>query len=181
MALFNPLNWERHDPVILDVPQGESLEGSACQTHQWENVVQSPPAVRGHWVSESAAKNPEPPKRSDPSAPIETRYYAARIDPNTGALVSLRVKPSGREILGGPANMLVAEKPKSQDGDPGDMMLPRPERIRLSHQVISSPPSPSRADRCYGCGNREQVFRRWSSRRIICFYTITLASILKRN
>lgn len=53
---------------------------------------------------------------------IETRYYAARIDPQTGALVSLKLKPSGREVLGGPANVVVAE---TADGlaSPADVMV----------------------------------------------------------
>jgi len=41
---------------------------------------------------------------------IETKFYSAKIDPVTGALVSLKTKPSGREMLGGPANVIVAEK-----------------------------------------------------------------------
>ena len=35
--------------------------------------------------------------------------------------------------------MLVAEKPKSQNGDPGDFMLPRPERTRLASSGDSKP------------------------------------------
>jgi len=86
-----------------------------------------------------AAKAPEPAKRTELPASIETKYYAARIDPNTGALTSLKLKPSGREVLGGAANVLVAEKPKSQNGDPGDFMLPRPERTRLASSSDSKP------------------------------------------
>ncbi|MGA2955407.1 MAG: hypothetical protein ABSF48_06780, partial [Thermodesulfobacteriota bacterium] len=64
-------------------------------------------------------------------ATIETRFYSARIDPANGALVSLSVKPSGREMLGGPANVLVAEK-HSGHGDPGDFVDARPKRQRLA-------------------------------------------------
>jgi hypothetical protein len=78
-----------------------------------------------------AAKAPEPAKRIELPPSIETKYYSVRIDPSTGALTSLKLKPSGREVLGGAANVLVAEKPKSQHGDPGDFMLPRPDRIKL--------------------------------------------------
>ena len=57
---------------------------------------------------------------------IETRYYRVRIDRATGALTSLKLKPSGREMLGGPANVIVAEKPKKRrSGDPGDHMVDR--------------------------------------------------------
>ncbi len=38
-------------------------------------------------------------------------------------------------MLGAPANVLVAEKPKSQNGDPGDFILARPERDRLASSL----------------------------------------------
>lgn len=64
MAVFNPLNWERHDPVILDLPQGESLEGSACQLINGK-TLSSPRlpsvSIKGFGVS---GKNPESPKRA---------------------------------------------------------------------------------------------------------------------
>jgi alpha-mannosidase len=59
---------------------------------------------------------------------IETDFYRIRIDPRTGAIVSLKLKPSGREIVRGPANVILAEKPKTQHGDPGDHMVNREER-----------------------------------------------------
>ena len=31
-ALFNPLNWERNDPVVVELPEGKSLEGAVSQT-----------------------------------------------------------------------------------------------------------------------------------------------------
>ncbi len=62
---------------------------------------------------------------------IETKFYSARIDPANGALVSLKSKPSGREMLAGPANVIVAEK-HSGSGDPGDAVNPRPKRQRLA-------------------------------------------------
>lgn len=57
-----------------------------------------------------------------------------RIDPKTGAIVSLKLKESGREILAGPANVIVAERPSHMRprSDPGDFMPPRPERSRLA-------------------------------------------------
>ena len=72
------------------------------------------------------------PTRRELAGAIETKYYTARIDPKTGALVSLRMKPSGRELLGGPANVLVAEKTDKQEGDPGDFTVNREHRIRLA-------------------------------------------------
>jgi hypothetical protein len=76
-----------------------------------------------------------PPARSRKLAlpqSIETRHYSARIDAKTGALVSLKLKPSMREVLGGPANVIVAEKPKLQTDSYADAMSWRPDRKRLA-------------------------------------------------
>jgi alpha-mannosidase len=54
-------------------------------------------------------------------------------------LVSLKLKPSGREMLGGPANVIVAEKPKPQKEDYGDFMSWRPERTRLASSSDFAP------------------------------------------
>jgi alpha-mannosidase len=64
---------------------------------------------------------------------IETKHYSAHIDSSTGAIISLKLKPSGREVFAAPANVIVAERPlhmKAHD-DPGDFMPPRSERARL--------------------------------------------------
>jgi alpha-mannosidase len=132
VALFNPLNWERHDPVMVEALQGKGLEGFDCQSIQGKTLCSLRLPSLGITGIALAAKAPEPAKAMELPSSIETKYYSARIDPNTGALASLKLKPSGREVLGGAANMLVAEKPKSQYGDPGDFMLPRPERNRLA-------------------------------------------------
>lgn len=139
VALFNPLNWERNDPLVLDLPPGKSLEGCDCQ-HLPGKTLCSPRQVSVGITSVGlAAKSPETSKASELPETIETRFYSARIDRTTGALASLKVKPSGRKVLGGPANVLVAEKPKSQHGEPGDFMLPRPERTRLGTSSESKP------------------------------------------
>ncbi|HUY14471.1 MAG TPA: hypothetical protein VMX16_12745 [Terriglobia bacterium] len=133
VALYNPLNWQRSDPVLLDLPSGKSLEGIPCQSLPGGKTLcaVSLPSVSVSSIA-LAGKAPEPSRRIEPPEAIETRHYEARIDWSTGALVGLKLKPSGREMLGGPANVIVAEKPKSQEGGPGDSMLPRPGRIRLA-------------------------------------------------
>lgn len=139
VALFNPLNWERKDPVILDLPPGKSLEGCACQSLRGKTLCSPRLPSLGITSVGLAGKAPEPSKPIELPETIETRFYSVRIDPMTGALTSLKLKPSGHEILAGPANVLVAEKPKSQHGDPGDFMLPRPERTRLGTSSDSKP------------------------------------------
>ena len=133
LVLFNPLNWERHDPVFLDLPAGQTPQKSVCQIDPNGGMLcnASLPSVgiAGMGLRSRGAAKSE--KISLPPS-IETRYYSARIDPKTGALVSLRLKPSGREVLGGPANVIVAEKPKPQKNDYGDFMSWRPDRKRLA-------------------------------------------------
>ncbi|MBZ5561607.1 MAG: hypothetical protein LAP13_04220 [Acidobacteriia bacterium] len=139
VGVFNPLNWERLDPVLLEELQGKGLEGTDCRSVNGKTLCQLRLPSLGISGVALAAKPPEPARRTELPATIETRYYSARIDPDTGALTSLKLKPSGKEILGGAGNVLVAEKPNSQHGDPGDFMLPRPERIRLGSSSDSKP------------------------------------------
>jgi alpha-mannosidase len=133
VALFNPLNWERHDPMVVELPEGKSLEGAVCQTTPEGKTLCSL-----HLLSLGVAgvalrsKSPEPSKKIELPESVETGHYTARIDRKTGALVSLKLKPSGQEVLGGPANVLVAEKPKPQKEDYGDFMSWRPDRTRLA-------------------------------------------------
>lgn len=129
-TLFNALNWKRRDPVILEagaIPAGAASEalpqGRVLCVAALEPVSLTP--------ANQASDPPRPESIPLPSA-IENNFYTARVDPRTGTIVSLKLKPSGREILGGSANLLVAEKPQKQSGDPGDHMLLRPERNRLA-------------------------------------------------
>jgi len=133
VVLFNPLNWERNDPVVMELPQGKSLGGVVCQAAAGNETLCSlrlpSLAVAGVGVE---AKSAEASKKIELPESIETRHYTARMDWTTGAVVSLKVKPSGREILGGPANVIVAEKPKPQKADYGDFISWRPDRTRLA-------------------------------------------------
>jgi alpha-mannosidase len=129
-GLFNPLSWKRNDPVVL--PLSESIEGALCQDSGGGAILcemELPAASAGAWKrsteSPAAARKIALPDR------IRTKYYDVAIDPKTGAITSLKLRSSGREILATPANVMVAEKPRLQKGDPGDFMVPRPERDRL--------------------------------------------------
>ncbi len=132
VGLFNPLNWNRTDPVALALPAGKSLDGVPCEALHDGSVLCSPrlPAfsVGGCKLSDAT---PSKSHTVETSAPIETAYYIAQIDPKTGALSSLRLKPSGRELLGGQANVIVAERPAKEEKNPGDFMASRPGRVKL--------------------------------------------------
>lgn len=147
IGLFNQLNWERHDPVALSLPAGRTIVGADSELLPDKTVlcrVAMPPMSVGGWQIEP--REATPPSRIDLPQSIETKYYSVRVDHHTGAITSIRFKKSGRELLGGPANVVVAESPKTKPGtkgpagwqeseivaNPADFMSPRSERIRLA-------------------------------------------------
>jgi len=101
-ARFNALNWQRRDFPEL----------SPCATGPGFKAVA--------------------PKQTELAATIQAKFYSARLDPATGALVSLKLKFSGRELLGGAANVIVAERPKKKIWSSADHMMERPERDRVT-------------------------------------------------
>jgi alpha-mannosidase len=132
VGVFNPANWKRSDPFVIHSPMAP--EAARSQTLGDGSVLcemELQPCSAGGWklAQPSAEKSIPLPDL------IETDHYLARVSAQSGALVSLKLKPGGREVLGAPANVLVAEKPKSQSGDPGDFILPRPERNRLASSI----------------------------------------------
>ncbi len=125
LGVYNPLSWSRRDPVALP----EAIEGVAAQrTTDGPALCQPglPACGIAAWKKGKAAAEEE----IAPPETIETTHYTVRFDRRTGALAGVALR-GGKEMLSGPANVVVAEKPKTQKGDPGDFMLPRGERIRL--------------------------------------------------
>ena len=118
-VLFNPLNWGRTDPFTYSDGAVRRVKLPSCGF--------------------GAALERDKPKEIKSPDVIETKHYSLRIDPQTGALASLKVKPSGREMLGGPANVIVAEKPKKPIGDPGDHMVNREDRVVLVNSNAMPP------------------------------------------
>lgn len=139
VTLFNPANWTRTDPLRLKLLPGTRLAGTASESAEDGTVI-----CRVEVPSTGVVGFRLEPRPADAPNPIalppiiETEFYSARVDPSTGALISLRTKPSGREMLGGPANVLVAEKHTGQ-GDPGDFTDPRPRRPRLASSSDVNP------------------------------------------
>lgn len=122
---FNSLNWHRNDPVRLPM-----AVGAACQ--QLPGSTDTLCCVELPSVGLAGVKAAEAVRPKEITLPpvIETRYYRLRINGSTGALVSLKLKSSDQELLSGPANVIVAEQPKTKLGNPGDMMVDRPDRVR---------------------------------------------------
>jgi len=135
IGLFNPLNWHRTDPVVLRLPEGVSLAGLPCELLPDGSTLCSsdmPSVSAGAWkISPHPA---EQPRAIDLPETIQSAYYSVRVDPKTGALTSLTLKHTSRELLGAPANVIVAERPArmGQRQDPGDFMPSRPSRTRLA-------------------------------------------------
>jgi alpha-mannosidase len=132
VSLFNAANWGRTDPLRLRLPASTSLAGVKCEAVGDGTTLCRLDVPALGLTGAKLKAQPAPAPRRIPLPPtIETKFYSAQVDPRTGALVSLKPKPSGRELLGGPANVLVAEQHKG-GGDPGDFTDARPKRPRLA-------------------------------------------------
>ncbi|MCC7084395.1 MAG: hypothetical protein IT427_05245 [Pirellulales bacterium] len=110
VGLFNPLNKQRSAPFLARLPEDKQLSGVACQADADGQVLcqlAMPPLSAAGLATVSAP--PQLPKKIDLPATIETAHYTAKIDSIHGALTSLKLKPSGREMLAAPI-LIVAEQ-----------------------------------------------------------------------
>ena len=128
LAVFDPVTWERSAPLALALPAGKMLKDVPCEA-AGDNRVLCSPVLKSCGVTvlplvDGAAASPVFVPLPDV---IETAFYTAKIDVKTGALVSLKLK-DGREVLRGPANVVVAEKVNRQEGDAGDFIVARDDR-----------------------------------------------------
>ena len=133
IGLFNQLNWQRNDPVALKLPAGTTLAGSNSELLPDNTIlchVDMPSMSIGGWKLEQRAA--ESPSLIDLPDTIETKYYSVHVDRQTGAITSIKYKKSGRELLAGPANVVVAERPKTKEPSPADFMPPRSGRVQLA-------------------------------------------------
>jgi len=108
-ALFNPLNWPRRDAVAVTLPEGMRPADVESQVLEDGRTT----LVRAKLSSVGLASMKLKPGQSAPKEialpkTIEMEHYLARIDPDSGALVNVKRKPSGRDVLSGPANVIVA-------------------------------------------------------------------------
>ncbi len=102
ILLFNPANWSRNEPLRLKLPLNTSISGAKCEATADGTAFCQLSVPASGIVSEKLKPSSAPhPKAIKLPATIETKFYYAKIDPVTGALMSLRTKPSDREMLGG--------------------------------------------------------------------------------
>jgi alpha-mannosidase len=111
LGLFNPSNWERDDLLELTLPAGKVVAGAAAQVLEDGKITLVETRLPSLGLRCLALKRGTPPASKEGELPetIETNFYSAKVDANTGALVSLKLKPSGRQVLGGGANVILAE------------------------------------------------------------------------
>jgi alpha-mannosidase len=131
VALFNSANWTRTDPLRLKLPGGAAIAGTACEEAGDGTTLCRLDVPAAGLVGAALESRPVVPRAVTLPQVIETPFYTARVDRVTGDLVSMRTKPSGREMLGGRGNVIVAEK-HSGKADAGDFTDPRPKRTRLA-------------------------------------------------
>ena len=128
-GLFNPLNWKRSDPVELKLPTGKRLQGVTGELLPDGSVLCQPAMPSASVAGWKLIDDPPRPAETTPlPEAIETAHYTVRIDQHTGALVSLKMHRSGRELLGGPGNVIAAERPKKKEAAPADFMAAHPDR-----------------------------------------------------
>lgn len=106
LTLFNPLGWKRSGLAELQLPARQApTEGRAQYLEDAKTVlaeIEAPAVGFAHVrLRQGAPERPRPVEPGD----IETEFYIARIDA-AGVLASLRVKPSGREMLAGACDVL---------------------------------------------------------------------------
>lgn len=131
LAVFNPLNWERNDPVELSLPSGKRISGVRCEASLADSgrvICRVKLPASGVVSLPLETGSAERPRHVQLGERIVTAYYTAMVDEKTGALTSVKLKDTGRELLAGPANIVLAESVAGILSDPGDFMLPRPQR-----------------------------------------------------
>ncbi|MHC4214062.1 MAG: glycoside hydrolase family 38 N-terminal domain-containing protein, partial [Planctomycetota bacterium] len=111
VTVFNPINWTRTQPFEINLPKGMVPAEYDFQLLDDSNTVLVNAPLRSFGLSSMKLREHSikaPLKTTLPES-IETIFYSAKIDPNTGDLISLKLKPSGRQMLVGPANTILAE------------------------------------------------------------------------
>jgi alpha-mannosidase len=126
LGVFNPSNWEREELLELVLPAGKVVVGGPAQVLEDGKTTLVGTHLPSLGLRSLALKRGTPLASKEGGLPqtIETNFYSAKVDAKTGSLLSLKLKPSGREVLGGAANVVLAEakrSPPPAELDFGDM------------------------------------------------------------
>jgi alpha-mannosidase len=126
VGIFNPMNQTRTSPFLVKLPEGTSLAGAVCQADaDGQTLCRLDLPSFGSVGVATVATSPQEAKKIDLPKTIETAFYTAKVDPKNGALASLILKSSGREMLARPV-LIVAERGFDYHDTPE-----RPNRQRL--------------------------------------------------
>lgn len=142
LSLFNPANWKREGLVEFRLPPGKTLDGAQLLEDRATALVRASLPPMG--VASLRLRDGSPAEGTAGPLPdvIENAYYRARLDPATGALASLVLKPSDREVLAAPANVVLAQirDPKQKHREAVHEVPPHTGRVtRVSSSAV--PPS----------------------------------------
>ncbi|MCP5110213.1 MAG: hypothetical protein GY953_05200, partial [bacterium] len=111
MVLFNSSSWGRNGAHEVALPAGQVPEGAETQLLEDGRIslVAAKLPAGGIRSFPTRSGKPAPGKPISLPTPIETSYYQVIVDPKTASLTSLKWKASGKELLGDPANVIMAE------------------------------------------------------------------------
>jgi len=134
LTIFNPVNWKTTGPFELQLPEGYHPVGIDWQWLEDGKTIIAQTELPSMGMKSLKLKSNPPryyPESKLPSM-IENEYYRAVVDSKTGNLTSLKLKPSGREMIhrAAAANVVVAQQrnPKPKNVSP---------RFGLAHNVSS--------------------------------------------
>ena len=139
VVLFNPLSWRREEPVAIQTPEGRGLREVPCErVPEDDGAVRCTPQLpsagyRAYRLTDRPGALETVPVPTE----IVTSSYTARIDPATGAIVSLRTGSRATESLAGPANAIVAEQERTPLA-PGDYLAARGQRYQIAASGLAT-------------------------------------------
>ncbi|MGE3268847.1 MAG: hypothetical protein AB7P40_08885 [Chloroflexota bacterium] len=140
VTVFNPLNWDRTDPVVLRTPGGRGLESIPCQPLDDPEAVLCMPSLPAFGAATfNTSERPLAPTATGLRETFETAQYSVSFDPQTGDLRSVRLKANGAELLAGPGNAIVVEG--LPDDDPGVDTLPPRARRHVTARASDTVPT----------------------------------------
>lgn len=120
VSLFNAASWKRSGVIEIPAQPGLSVEGSQLLEDRSTLLVKASLPAGGAISLPVRAGKPASGSPVPLPPVVENGFYRARVDPETGALASLVLKPSGREVLAAPANVILAQvrDPKLKHREP---------------------------------------------------------------
>ena len=186
LGVFNPSNWPREGVVELTLSAGESIAGLPCQALEDGKTTLVRAQLPAMSISSFALSGkPAAVSRETPlPEKFENAFYVARVDATTGALASLKLKPSGREMLGGPANVVIAAglEPGGKQKETQHEIPPRAKRVTLltssnsrqTMRVTTGPLATTVTTTCpFRGGDLQRVIRFYADSPRIDFVTTT--------